>query len=484
MKCPGCEYELWNLKAGPCPECGRWFKPSDFDFLPNAVKFQCPHCQQAYYGTSETGQLEPSEFECVSCGRHVTTDEMLLLPADELGRREPTRTPNPWLDPHKRGAARWFSAVGASLGQPGRMIEATPAIGSTGRALGFAMHNIVIAGLFSIVCGGAMLLTGGGWGIVLVLILMLGPAAYLFAWATATHWALKLFVTKTPDGMGRTVQAIAFSSGGWVMAIIPCLGAVIGLPAWAICATIAVKAAHKTTTWRAVLATLPVPVLTGLGIAALYLIPFVGFGGSSHTITAMPHGPAPAPSWQGNWAPNTDIRESTQRVADILRHNLRQGVAPRHVAYFAGEHGFDPLAFIEQGSGAPAIGPSNIWLLSMMDPAGREAVLDPIVASWPADVTTHRLGRILLTYHGVEGVDGVAHPDLWLMVQLPAEPQESYWAITMTGYEEVDRTNPQSAVDDQNRLRLAAGLDPLPDMATMLGDGPWTAADGVVAGPP
>lgn len=485
MKCPGCEYELWNLKAGPCPECGRPFKPSEFDFLANAIKFCCPHCSQTYYGTGAKGELVPGEFDCVSCGRHLTTDDMLLLPADALGKRDPTSAPNPWLNTHKSTSARWFAAVGASIGQPGKMMLATPAIGSTGRALSFAMANFTVAGLFGIVCAGAMLISGGmsnGSDAFFMLALVFGPAVYLFIWAAATHGLLKLFSVDTTDGMGRTVQALGFSSGAWVIGIIPCVGAFVGFPAWAMCAAVAVKAAHQTTLWRALLATLALPVLTIGGGGALMLWPMV----SAPSYSSYPHSTATytQPGIQGNWAPNTDIRLGTQRVANVLRRRIGSGNAPQHVAYLATEPGFDPMAFFEQGGGVPpSVGSSNIWLLDQMDQRSRDSVINAEVAQWPTDVTVHRLGRILLTYHGVEGLDPVAAQDIWLMVQLPIDPQGDYWAITMNGYEQIDRTIPQTFVNHQNRLRIAAGLDPLPDMATMLGSGPWTASDGVAPPP-
>lgn len=479
MKCPGCEYELWNLKAGPCPECGRPFKPSDFDFLPNAVKFCCPHCSQAYYGTSEKGQLVPSAFGCVSCGRHVTTDEMLLLPADALGKREPTKSTNPWLDGTRKGSGKWLSAIGASLGQPGRMLEATPAIGSSGKAMSFAVSNFIIAGLLGLTCATVVLFTGGGADVLVFMALasLIGPAVYMFAWTAITHVLLRFLGQSSEDGISRTFQAIAFSSGGWVLSLIPCFGALVGFVAWSICAPIAVRAAHKAAGWPATLATLAFPFLVALGVAGFYVwmtFSAMNFSASSTSQSwpqSVPMGP------QTNWAPGTDIRLGTQRVANVVRRNAQNNTLPTHVAYLASEPGFDPLAFFERGGGrAPRVGPSDIFALSTMDIASREAVLDPLVTAWPTDITAHRVGRQLMTYHGF---DANQHPDLWLMVQLPAEPQEDFWAITLNGYVQIDRSMPQTFVNLQNRLRMAAGLDPLPEMATMLGaPGPWTAADG------
>ena len=72
MRCPTCDYSLWNLTAKACPECGGTFSTRDFEFVPNTVRFGCPHCNQSYYGTGPRGYLEPDVFDCVSCGRRVS----------------------------------------------------------------------------------------------------------------------------------------------------------------------------------------------------------------------------------------------------------------------------------------------------------------------------------------------------------------------------------------------------------------------------
>ena len=88
MRCEHCGYRLWLLLSRRCPECGTEFKPSDFEFVPHAVQFCCPHCNQAYYGTSSQGHLRPIEFDCVSCGRHIHMDEMVMMPTDGVDEEQ------------------------------------------------------------------------------------------------------------------------------------------------------------------------------------------------------------------------------------------------------------------------------------------------------------------------------------------------------------------------------------------------------------
>jgi hypothetical protein len=475
MKCPGCEYELWNLKAGPCPECGRPFKPSEFDFLANAVKFCCPepHCKQAYYGTGEHGELVPGEFDCVRCGRHLTTDDMLLLPADELGKREATRFPNPWLDPHKGILSRWFATVGASIGQPGRLIEATPAIGSTGTAVGFAAMNVVAAGLFGLACAGASLFIGGGGGdmAVYMLIALLVPIAYMFVWAVVTHGLLKLTNADTPEGLSRTLQALAFGSGGWVMAIVPCVGPLAGFPAWCVCATVAVRAGHKVAGWKAALATLALPVVTVLAFVGLWIA--VTFGSLNAARTAA------SQAAQHNWASGTRLEWETVDLANELRIALLAGTPPMHGAALLGPN--SPVMFTAFGDAQDndaAIGPHTAMSLDGMDDASRASALQAITSTWPADVTAHRIGNIIFTHHGITPTDD---PRLWLLVELPETANDTFAdAVHLSGASIFNtQTAAQVTIDQQNRLRIAAGLAPLPDYQTLTAsDGPWTAADG------
>src|SRR5688500_7671887 len=106
MRCKSCDYSLWNLKARECPECGAGFVPSDFEFVPGAVRFCCPKCDQEYYGNGAKGHITPRQFTCVTCASVVDLDEMILRPRD--GIEEPQTLPGvmPWLERKKRGRIR------------------------------------------------------------------------------------------------------------------------------------------------------------------------------------------------------------------------------------------------------------------------------------------------------------------------------------------------------------------------------------------
>ena len=113
MNCKTCEYSLWNLTTGKCPECGELFAPSEFEFKPNAVHFCCPNCEQVYFGTTPTGHLLPPEFDCVQCGRQVSMDQMILRPAEGITEGDTQADFNPWLERGRRGRFKsWITTVG------------------------------------------------------------------------------------------------------------------------------------------------------------------------------------------------------------------------------------------------------------------------------------------------------------------------------------------------------------------------------------
>src|SRR5574341_95612 len=122
MFCKQCGYRLWNLRSRICPECGTAFRPSEFEFVGNAVQFCCPHCGQDYYGTGASGHLVPIEFDCVKCGRHIHMDEMVVLPTSGVEEEQTKVEHMPWLDPSRGWVKAWLSTIGMALVRPMRLM--------------------------------------------------------------------------------------------------------------------------------------------------------------------------------------------------------------------------------------------------------------------------------------------------------------------------------------------------------------------------
>lgn len=254
MRCKSCNYALWRLKARTCPECGAPFKPSEHLFEPNSVRFRCPHCTQEYYGTDPNGLLTPREFDCVRCNAHIHMDEMVLEPAaglsDEISQRS-----NPWLDPRKMGRfSRWMKTVGMSLTRPTELMRGTPR-GRSGAAIWFALRSNLtysLVGTSSIALMGLVLglgmgaaaggRAGGGAGVSMIVGLVVGVAGGLLAtaialvvllglWTMATHAILRL-TGPVAGNLSDTGECLCYASGANVLAAIPCLGFYASAVSW------------------------------------------------------------------------------------------------------------------------------------------------------------------------------------------------------------------------------------------------------------
>ncbi len=64
MRCPDCQYALWNLKESTCPECGRGFELGEWDFSGSDAAFACTSCGERLVGAT------PKELPtvCPACG--------------------------------------------------------------------------------------------------------------------------------------------------------------------------------------------------------------------------------------------------------------------------------------------------------------------------------------------------------------------------------------------------------------------------------
>lgn len=257
MRCAGCDHILWNHPAPAdgaprtCPECGRRYAVADFEFAPGKVEFHCPSCDQTYFGTSATGHLQPSAFDCVSCGRHLTEEQCSVRPHGDVDLAEPMlREPLPWLE--AGGVfSRWWRTTTISITRAARlpsMLRAQPALGpalvylainswisaAVGAFFGIAWFLLTI-GVFSAAGGGGFpgLMTPGMMPqlITQIAAFLLAPVFTLvIAASTACFAAL-------PGGrfgadFRRFLEILAYATGNLLFGIIPFCGALIAYLLW------------------------------------------------------------------------------------------------------------------------------------------------------------------------------------------------------------------------------------------------------------
>ena len=303
MRCKGCGYSLWNVPGRTCPECGRGFVPSEFDFQANAVEFCCPGCMQQYYGTDERGLPVPRAFDCVKCGAACELDSMILRAAPGVREDAVERHCVPW-EQESQGARlrRFWRTVGDGMRRPSQLGLAIRAGADARSATWFALillsstlapTAILVAGIFlvrpfldagstrtGVFSLGSEVWTTLGYGAAYVLGSSLGVLALIAALAFLARLLLGLLGARVA---WRTVWcSAAYSVGPFVSMAVPCLGVYCGsIPAfvWFIVAWIIVLVhAAAVPTWKACVAVLAplalVMVVTAGGIATLaWLVP-------------------------------------------------------------------------------------------------------------------------------------------------------------------------------------------------------------------
>ena len=500
MRCKKCDYPLWNLRTGQCPECGAPFKPSEYEFSPGSVRFGCPHCENDHPGTSETGHPEPPQFDCAGCGRTVHVDQMSVRPtrgADEthlLGSM-------PWLRRRTRGLFKgFFGTVGWALAHPVRLINAVPKNSPVGEALVFALLIALLAtfggGCLSwtmIGIGGSVFFRGAGVFLPfapglfgagqLVLITMGWMLGLLVLWPVLTHAMLRL-TGGCRYSIDRTIQAVSYSAGANLLAAVPCLGPYLGGIWWMVSAILMVKAGQRVSGWRATLAVLALPVLLALGGGALF-----GIAVSMMTAAGFLGGPG------GGW--NAQTAQTWMMTNNIISASWStNGTGPAHVIEMmpgtsamtgawggAATPGGQP--FCHPGTKTtPAdipVGDMNLKDFLAAPSSAQFKAAAQVLDDLPANLVAHRFGDFVFTYHGaaVNSVDA----QLWTVVMLPDPTVNGSPAagdpvhIGANDYtvSEITFGELAEALKQQNIYRATIGLPPLPDLTTVTHDKPAVA---------
>jgi hypothetical protein len=491
MRCKNCDYPLWNLTGQKCPECGTPFRPDEFEYVRNSVQFCCPYCDQAYYGTSRRGHLVPASFDCVSCGHRVHMNEMVLRPAEGITEEQTRLDRMPWLNRAATGRLKaWLKTIGRSMVSPVRLIDGAPAEASTAQAWWFACLTLAAVlfcggGLPMLAFGVLLTITGGSDALELLTAsgsyLLGGVVAWMILialWGLVTHGILHI-TGGAAHGLGRTYQALCYSAGPSVIAAVPCLGLyLLWIPAvvwWMVSAVLMVSNAQKVGGGRAAVATLMFPVIGGV-------LTFGGFFAMMFFSVQQ----AAVATVQSTTTMSASVE--TQRLVDALLDYAtdHDGAGPPNAIALLQQPDFDGSAFIATGSQTALtdvpIGNFDLESIGYLMAAERQSVLEQFIDEQAGDIVAHRVGDFVFTYHGIDLDD--ADPGLWTVIRwpdrstLPARWQEAAWV----GYAD-GRVVPLTPfgfdgfLTQQNALRAAEGLPPLPHPRNVGQDEPVTTGD-------
>ncbi|MFN7020595.1 MAG: hypothetical protein ACK4WH_04605 [Phycisphaerales bacterium] len=490
MRCKTCNYPLWQIRARVCPECGSPFKPGDFEFVVNSVQFRCPHCEQDYYGTGPRGHIEPSEFDCIGCGRRIGLDEMVLLPTEGVDETRTLPGRNPWVERRENTwVGAWFRTVGMAIGEPRALGRHTPVNSSAWRAFVFALVTnllyVYLGGLWLI--AGPLMFVGGATavarvgGIVAAVLVPLGLVTVpLLILPLVVHGVLRL-TGPTERGLKGTSLALWYTSAVNLPAAVPCLSlyvAWIGWVWWAIAAGFALKAIQNCRGWRVAVALAVTGVIcAGLAAGGIALI-IRGISSAANAASAAAGIVTnPARAGANTALLGMDIREAALAQPPRL---------PLHaIGLIAAKPG-------RQWSGSPelastvTIAGENVEtaLLSADGSGGGSAALSAIARSLPADVIAHRLGDYVFTYNGLDPAS--APEETWTVIYWPHPAWSPGTAGGIAHVARLDgRVDSYSTSSDfdqalraQNEVRERHGIPRLPHPRTVTHERPATSGGG------
>lgn len=477
MKCEHCNYALWNLRARVCPECGEPFAIADHEFVPASVRFCCPHCNQSYYGTSAKGHLVPPEFECVKCNTHISMEEMIVLPAEGVADRETAPLVVPWIERKQIGFLRgWARTIGWGFTKPSQIGAALR--GEQTKGSGFSFVFVTLAITLTLLASPLIamvawaLISGGGGGMMTMSYMIIPVIAVgvllllaMIIGSLLAHGTLRLM----GEGAGKsalTTNAISFSFGPCLFAAVPCLGIYTSAIAWVwwiVSSTVALTEAHRTRTWKALVAM----VLPALLMPGMIVLAYVGVFASVIGVSAVRSGAIVAQVSQ-----QSQVGSLTMGWRSLSAAN--SGVGPVHASALLGEPYVDSDMFLNVDSSLikseVAVGSLT---LAAFDGAGaqlapeQQAAITEASESLPSDTIAHRLGDYVFTYHGIDQLTAPAA--LWVVISSPAgatsppTAQEAVVVGKVDGSSEVifGKDFPASLAK-QNQLRASAGLSPLP----------------------
>lgn len=457
MRCPGCDTPLWKVRARRCPTCDRPFKPSDFRFRPNTVRFCCPHCEQGYLGAGPDGLPSPRRFECVFCGRWIDADEMTLEIAEGVAEHETRPDALPWVETHRSWPSRWALTAWIAMRDPARLMRLTPASLGPRPALTYCLVTLgggaLAINAIAWLAGKALSLpvvshaVASGWGVAILGALLLASALLLVTWVEVIH----AIDRRTPRA--RAAQALCLTCLPHALWFVPGIGlwfGWLGTLVWARSASRALAEGLGRRRAR----------LAGLAWPGSCVGLWVVVAGASALGVLPSFGPGPA-----SWVAGPDA--SVGRFDAPIRAALERGQAITHPAELMADGAVHPADFCATASRTT---PADIELAGTtldtfegLSPA-RQLALIQQAAAQPATRPARRLGDFVFIPDALT----LADPGLWVVVQAPDPAHNPPGGpIHVLHRDGSVRTVPEdevaTALRDQNRRRVGHSLPTLAD---------------------
>lgn len=337
MRCKGCNYELWNLPPGDCPECGKPWRFEDFQFRREFVQFLCPHCDRSYPGAYIASLASPHAFTCTGCQSAIELGQMCARPAEGTDGSQAMQQHFVWSD--RRQVGRWrafWRVIGYSLGTPSRIGNTMTQKRNLRGALWFSFLCLIST---SLNCGSGLLVTlllpnfivirsqaPSASAEIFTKVLgvfafsvagVLAQQLFFLVWGLITHAVIRI-TGRSHHALGHTLSATQYCAGTFIICAVPICGfyfPLISLVWMAVAMVSALAALHKISRWRTAFAVLAPPVvMISVSVWFVYST-VVGFWNIYNSRTPMNFPPMPTNS-QPIVAPNTPTNTPSSAPPD------------------------------------------------------------------------------------------------------------------------------------------------------------------------
>ena len=236
-----------------------------------------------------------------------------------------------------------------------------------------------------------------------------GIMGFMLLWGLITH-GLLCMTGSTAGGIGRTYQAIGFSSGANIFTAVPCLSfyiAPIGWIWWSVSSVLMLQEGQKVSGGRAAFAGLTPPLLAIVIVigAAIYSVMFA-MSGMKTAISSMSN------------LSQASIAEISQAIVDHAANNSGQG--PDHAArlIISDDVAITSTDFVIQPTTTNittiVVGNRRMFDLEYIDADNQALAVQAAADALPVNIVAHRLADLVFTYHGIDLTN--ADPNLWIVI--------------------------------------------------------------------